>query len=129
MTKKKKAEPVKNEKKNSGLSYWDKAAGAADEVEAPEGDTIPDSHVKPKKTTQPAHRLRLVLTGRLCRAATNSKQTQIYIPEAFRERLEASASGAIGNVLLVLAERELNRLEKADKLIRVDMGDWGAANG
>ena len=36
----------------------------------------------------------------------------------------AVTSGPIQNVLLVLAERELTRLEQSEELVRVDMELW-----
>ena len=52
------------------------------------------------------------------------EQRQVYVPNTFLSRLMAVTSGPIQNVLLVLAERELTRLEQSEELVRVDMELW-----
>lgn len=121
-TKKKTTKPTAKPaaKKPEGIPYWDKANEAADAVAPGQDDSVKTA---PKKNTPPPEqRLCLAITGRLNRK--DSEQRQVYVPNTFLSRLMAVTSGPIQNVLLVLAERELTRLEQSEELVRVDMGEW-----
>lgn len=109
-------------KKPEGISYWNKANAAADEVGTGHDDSVKTTPHTRKATAPEPQRLCLAITGRLNRK--DSEQRQVYVPNTFLARLMAVTSGPIQNVLLVLAERELSRLEKSKELVRVDMGEW-----
>jgi hypothetical protein len=112
--------PAAPAKKPEGISYWNKASEDAESVNPGHDDSV---ETTPHKTTPPPEqRLCLAITGRLNRK--DSEQRQVYVPNTFLSRLMAVTSGPIQNVLLVLAERELTRLEQSEELVRVDMELW-----
>lgn len=114
--------PAAKTAKPDGISYWEKASLDAESVNPGHDDSVettPHKIITPPPAPQ---RLCLAITGRLNRK--DSEQRQVYVPNNFLSRLMAVTSGPIQNVLLVLAERELTRLEESDELVRVDMGEW-----